>query len=285
MASCHEPDSIQGMNELDYKKVSRYWTAARPSILGPYMMEGFGFPTGAGQYRFDAETGIVRRLTRGLDDNGSVLDLGSGIGCWTEHFARRFGSVVSVEASPTLYQTMKRRCAPYPNVLAVHSDVLRFEPHGAFELVFLGGLLMYLNESDVVNLLRKVLPSLKPEGAILCRETTVRKGIVTRRGDYQAVYRSVAIYEQIFDTCGLYVVQTQLNVPYVLMQMGCELVRNWKRVLPFKLQFTPAVGHLLYWALRMGTPWITRAPGAFGLDFPELTNHFFLIRPNQDHLS
>jgi len=43
------------MAELDYEAVQRYWNNARPSILGPYMMEGFGFPPAAGLFRFNAE--------------------------------------------------------------------------------------------------------------------------------------------------------------------------------------------------------------------------------------
>ena len=38
--------------QLDYSKVRGYWGRAKPSMLGPYMMEGFGFPAGAGRFRF-----------------------------------------------------------------------------------------------------------------------------------------------------------------------------------------------------------------------------------------
>ena len=68
------------MTEIDYETVNRYWEKATPSILGPYMMDGFGFPTSAGGFRFRAESRIVRRLTRDVKENGTVLDLGSGIG-------------------------------------------------------------------------------------------------------------------------------------------------------------------------------------------------------------
>ena len=47
-----------GATDLDYAGVARYWRSARTSILGPYMMDGFGFPSGAGQFRFRA--GLLR---------------------------------------------------------------------------------------------------------------------------------------------------------------------------------------------------------------------------------
>ncbi len=97
------------MTTLDYETVSRYWSTAAASILGPYMMDGFGFPAGAGRFRFRAECRIVNRLIHEVNPGGCVLDLGSGIGFWTEYFARRFSRVVAVEASRPLYEALEER--------------------------------------------------------------------------------------------------------------------------------------------------------------------------------
>ena len=137
------------MTTLDYETVSRYWSTAAPSILGPYMMEGFGFPAGAGRFRFRSECRIVNRLIHRVNPGGCVLDLGSGIGFWTEYFARRFSRVVAVEASRPLYEALEERCAPYLNVKMIHDDVMLFRPEDQYDVVFLGGMLMYLNEEDV----------------------------------------------------------------------------------------------------------------------------------------
>ena len=66
--------------QLDYTKVKEYWNSARPSMLGPYMMDGFGFPLGAGRFRFRGELKAVAEAVRGLGPETSVLDLGSGVG-------------------------------------------------------------------------------------------------------------------------------------------------------------------------------------------------------------
>ena len=270
------------MTELNYERVNKYWHAARPSILGPYMMDGFGFPAAAGRFRFRAELRITQRLIAGLNSNGTVLDLGSGIGYWAEYFAKRFAKVVAVEASTPLFDALQQRCAPYPHVENVQGDVLSFEPQDRYQLVFLGGLLMYLNEADAIALLRKLVGSLEPGGMIVCRETTVKQGVVTREGEYQAVYRSVPTYTRIFNECGLSVVEMKRNTPYVLLQMGCEFVKKWKTLVPRQLQMIPIVGRLVYWALRVGYPWIVPIPGACGLAYPELTNHFFVLQPGAD---
>ena len=275
-------------NTLDYSIVNSYWKKAGPSIMGPYMMDGFGFPASAGRFRFRAESVIVQQLIRNakIDTTGAVLDLGSGVGYWAEFFAKRFREVIAVEASSPLFESMVQRCSSYNHFTPIQGDVLSYEPEGRFSLIFLGGLLMYLNENDVVALLKKLKSFLNPGGVILCRETTVRNGTITRDGEYQAIYRSVLTYLSLFNRCDLTVVQTCLNGPYILMQIGCELIKKWKENVPENLQMVPIIGHLAYWGLRLGNPWITRIPWAMGIDFPELTNHFFLIRSgSQPHSS
>jgi len=242
------------------------------------MMDGFGFPISAGQFRFQAESKIVKRLLQGFN-NHTLLDLGCGVGYWTEYFARQFTNVIAVEASPPLFDAMMQRCAAYPHVRPVQGDVLSFKPEEFYSMIFCGGMLMYLNESDVIALISKLSPFLEKGGGILCRESTVRKGTVVRNGKYQAVYRSVKTYTDLFKECGLSVVQIEKNLPYDLLQMGCESIRKWKKIVPKPLQALPVVGQLSYWGLRLCNPWITGVPAVFNCTFPELTNHFFLLRP------
>ncbi len=270
--------------QLDYSRVRAYWGEAKPSLLGPYMMDGFGFPASAGSYRFDAECEIVERLicSTSINLNGAVLDLGSGVGFWAEHFAQRFGKVTAVEASLPLYKATVARCSQYANATLLNDDVLSFEPDGLYSMIFLGGMLMYLNESDVISLLKRVTPHLEPGGIVLCRESTVRSGTLTRQGDYQVVYRSVQTYSSLFSKCGLSVDQVELNTPYFLMQMGCEFIKKWKAIVPGPLQAIPLVGGLTYRMLRMGGAWLTRLPGALGIDYPVLTNHFFVLRRDSE---
>ena len=265
------------MPEIDHVSVNHYWENVESSILGPYMMNDFGFPVSAGDFRFQAESRIVRRLLSSVERGGTVLDLGSGVGYWAEEFAHNFSRVVAVEGSSVLYVALEKRCTPYPNVRAIHGNVLSFEPDGHYSLIFLGGLLMYLDENDVIALLQKLIPRLGPEGIILCRESTVRGKTVTRTGDYPVVYRSVPEYKRIFEQCGLTLEHVERNEPYVLMQMGCELIKKWKRAVPESLHALQTVGRLTYWGMRLGAPLIKRLPKVLGIPFPSLENHFFVL--------
>ncbi len=241
------------------------------------MMDGFGFPVSAGDFRFRAESRIVRRLTQDLDPNGVALDLGSGIGHWAKQFAHDFSRVVAVEGSRALHQALKERCAEHPNVHPVLGNVLSFELDGKYDLIFLGGLLMYLDESDVIALLQRLAPCLGPGGIILCRESTVRRETVTREGDYPVVYRSVSVYRDLFKRCGLIVQHVERNEPYVLMQMACELIKKWKEFVPARFQALRIAGPLAYGGMRLGNPWVMRLPRALGISFPKLENHFFVL--------
>ena len=282
--SDHSGVAVAGTSssQLDYSKVRAYWKQATPSILGPYMMDGFGFPASAGRFRFRREQEAVARAIKGLPSRCSVLDLGSGVGFWTEYFAHRFAHVVSVEASAILYSSLTDRCSRYQNVKTCKGDVLLFEPQEAFGLVFLGGLLMYLDEHDAEILLKNLAPSLEPGALILCRESTVRRGTKALRGEYQVVYRSVETYRRVFANSGFDVVSAEPNAAYICSQMGCELVKKWKSLVPEKCWCLPVIGRLAYWAFRIGYPWNTKVipwlVAMIGWEFPFLTNHFFVLR-------
>jgi SAM-dependent methyltransferase len=246
------------------------------------MMDGFGFPAGAGSFRFRGELRTVTDAIKDLRSSIAVLDFGSGAGVWTEYVAQRFSKVVSVEASTALYETLQDRCSRYPNVATFNEDVLSFSPKDKFGLVFLGGLLMYLNEHDVRVLLERLAPSLKSGALVLCRESTVRRGTKVLRGEYQVVYRSVETYRRIFADAGFDVVSAEANAAYICPQMGCELVKKWKSLVPEQCWCLPVIGHLAYWGFRIGYPWNTRVIpwllARIGREFPFLTNHFFVLR-------
>jgi len=272
-----------GLEGLDYEKVHRYWNQVKPSVMGPYMMDGFGIPVGAGHFRFQEECKIVDRYIQNLDSDLSVLDLGSGVGFWSEYFAKRFSNVVSVEASNSLYKTLQQRCNHYSNVDTVHCNVMSFEPHEKFGIVFLGGLLMYLNEAEVKILLGNLTSWLEPGGLIICRESTVRNKSVIRRGDYQVIYRSVQIYNGIFKHCGLKVIKEEPNIAYIAAQMSCELVKKWTGLVPKKVWVLPIFGAISYGLFRIGYPlnakYFPSFLERFGIEFPNLTNHFFVLTP------
>ena len=154
---------------------------------------------------------------------------------------------------------------------------MTFEPDAKYDLIFLGGLLMYLDEKDLTALLLKLAKCLEPGGIILCRESTVRDDALSLRGDYQVNYRTVSDYQRLFGQSGLSANPVERNEPYVLIEMASELVEKWQKAVPPRFQALQAIGHLTYFGLRGGYPWVTRLPKALGIAFPKLENHFFTL--------
>ena len=265
------------MAEIDKEVVDNYWQQVTPTILGPYMMDGYGFPVGAGKFRFGMEEQVVEKLIEGLDHSGAALDLGCGLGFWAEKFASIFARVDALEGSSSLYSELEKRCSQQSNMRAFLGDALSFQPDQRYQLIFLGGLLMYLDENDVILLLKRLKQYLAPGGIILCRESTVRAQTFILKGEYTAVYRSVKSYTSLFQKSGLALRHHQKNEAYILLQMGCELIDKWKGLVPNPVQALSWAGHLIYWGLRLGNPWIQKMPAVFNIAFPKLENHFFVV--------
>lgn len=265
------------MTGIDPNKVDQYFSSVEPSIMGPYMMEGFGFPVSAGEFRFKEEVNIVESLLDNMSSKRTALDLGCGIGFWTETLARQFEQVEAVEASDALFSSLQNKCRPLDNVTCHKQNVMSFVPNDTIDLAFLGGLLMYLNDDDALVLLKQLADSLSDGAKILCRESTLRGETEVVKGDYSVIYRTRAHYESLFVQAGLTLEKTVRNDPYVLLQMGCETMKLWKRWVPKRLQYLSLIGHLNYYALRVSRPLIMQIPAMGALTFPRLQNHFFLL--------
>ena len=86
------------------------------------------------------------------------------------------------------------------------------------------------------------------------RETTVPQGKLTLRGNYQAVYRNVNLYQDLFLEAGFPTVEFRRNYAYTNMEAAVELVeirRNNLRFLPAQSRF---LGALTWYSLRTIAP-------------------------------
>ncbi len=141
---------------------------------------------------------------------------------------------------------------------------------------------MYLNDPDVVALLRSLRPKLETGGALILRESTVPTGRTASQGKYQAVYRSVPIYQGLFREAGFSAADVRRNHAYTAMEVAVELVELRRRKLPFLPADSPALGALTWWSLRCMAPitfrLLPRLVSAIGPTWPRLQNHFFRPR-------
>lgn len=269
--------------EIDAAAVKRYFDNEKGGSAATVSMmtHGHNLPADAAKYRLNKETETIRDWLNTVADAGRVLDLGCGAGAWTEIFAKRNHTVIGVEQSSLMLRAAKERTVRLSNVEILEGDARYYVPDGLFDMIFLGGLCMYLNGSEVIALLQLLKNHLNPGGAIILRESTVHHGELQAQGEYQAVYRSVKRYHELFDDAGFSSVEVQQNFAYTNLVTAEELVSLRRKWLPFLPHDSDILGALTWWALRGTAPVslmaLPRMLSQLGIPWPRLQNHFFRL--------
>lgn len=270
-------------SQIDDGAVKRYFDSAKGGTAATVSMmtHEFNLPASAAGYRLHKEMRTISDWLNAVNDSGRVLDVGCGAGTWTEIFAKRYKTAIGIEQSSLMLKAARERVAGLSNVKILEGDGRHDLPEGSFDMIFLGGLCMYLNDHDVIELLHSLKSRLAEGGAIILRESTVHQGVSLSRGEYQAVYRSVNLYRQLFDGAGSFRVEARRNYGYTNLVTAEELVSMRREWLPFLPRDSATLGSLTWWVLRATTPisfWaLPQILTQLGIPWPRLQNHFFRL--------
>lgn len=272
-----------GKKQVDDAAVKNYFdsTSGGTAATISMMAHEHKLPENAARYRLRKELETTSDWFNEVQDSGRVLDVGCGAGTWTEIFAKRYKTVIGIEQSSLMYKAAKERLAHMPNVKILEGDGRHDLPEGSFDMIFLGGLCMYLNDEDVIALLHSLKDRLNKGGAIILRESTVHQGEFISKGEYQAVYRNVNLYHQLFNEAGPFHTQVRRNFGYTNLVTAEELVNLRRKWLPFLPKDSAFLGSLTWWVLRGTAPisfWaLPRMLSKLGIQWPRLQNHFFKL--------
>ena len=271
--------------QIDDAAVQRYFDGANgtaPAAMS-MMAHEYNLPSNAVAYRLGKELRTINPWLNAVSKSGRVLDVGCGAGAWVEIFARRYQSVIGVERSHAMVEDAKKRVSQLSNAQILQGDGRQDLPAGPFDLIFLGGLCMYLGDNDVVALLNSLKSRLSEGGTIILRESTVREGVQFAEGEYQAVYRSVESYQKLFGEAEISNVDVRRNAGYTSMEIAEEAVVYRRKWLPFLPKDSNLFGYLTWWLLRLASPitfWaLPRALSGLNVAWPRLQNHFFKLNP------
>ena len=247
------------------------------------MAHGHNLPLNAVAHRLAIELRTISGWLNAVDRSGKVLDVGCGAGAWVEIFASRYDGVIGIERSQLMVEAARIRVAHMANAQIINGDGRKDLPDGPFDMIFVGGLFMYLNDSDAMALLDALKRRLSTGGAMILRESTVRSGVLLAKGEYQAIYRSVDSYRQLFQEAEIGCQEVRQNPGYRNIVMAEELVNFRRKWLPFLPKDSAFLGNLTWWALRGITPisfWaLPKALSGLNIPWPRLQNHFFLLKP------
>ncbi len=269
--------------QIDDATVKRYFDGAGGTAAAALSMMAHehNLPAVAAGYRLRME---LRTISDWLDEVsalGRVLDVGCGAGAWAELFGKRYKAVVGIERSHLMVNAARERIAYLPNVEIIEGDGRKDLPAGPFDMAFLGGLCMYLKDSDVVELLRSLKNHLRKGGLIILRESTVPQGVSLAYGEYQAIYRNVSLYRQLFEDAGFLCTEVRRNFGYTSLVTAEQLVDLRRKWLPFLRKDSLVLGTLTWWMLRGTTPlslWaLPRVLSKLNITWPKLQNHFFKL--------
>ena len=270
--------------QIDDAAVKKYFdnatggTAATVSM----MTHEFNLPASAARYRLQKEMETICDWLGAVNGSGRVLDVGCGAGAWSEIFSQRYKTVIGIEQSSLMLKAARERVASLPNVKILEGDGRHDLPEGSFDMIFLGGLCMYLNDDDLIELLHSLKNRLTEGGSIILRESTLHQGVYLAQGEYQAVYRSVNLYHQLFDDAGPFRVEVRRNYGYTNLVTAEELVSLRRKWLPFLPRESTTLGSLTWWVLRGTRPisfWaLPRMFSQLSIPWPRLQNHFFRLR-------
>ena len=98
-----------------------------------------------------------------------TLAVGRGPGPRSSPIATRLS--FGIDRSPLMVKAARERVARLPNVEIFEGDGRKSLPEGPFDMIFLGGLCMYLKNADVLTLLHSLKHRLTKEGSIILRES------------------------------------------------------------------------------------------------------------------
>lgn len=231
---------------LEQAKVAAFWNSARKAASEEqqtgYLQDEW--PSAVAQGRLRAEQAQVSRwLEEQGAGTGSYLDVGCGSGVWLAHLAPRFGRAHGVDLSSEMVDSARRLLArrDLAHVTVACQSVAALPEDQRYDVIFVGGVLMYQNDGEVAGVVAKLARLLAPGGLLLLRESTcaartwyrdtpLTPGLYAAPGaprpPYFAIYRQPEAYARLVADSGLTLIAHEANRHYQLADLT-ETALRW----------------------------------------------------------
>ena len=99
------------------------------------------------------------------------------------------------------------------NVRFVRSDLLSFDEGKEYDLIYFSGVLQYIDDDEMVEIVKKGKDMLKPGGVILSRDTIQESKRVILESDYPVIYRTIDEYVGLFERNSLELDYCEMSYP------------------------------------------------------------------------
>ena len=198
---------------LDSKKIKFFWDSQAKKVadIGLEGVSNLEEDPTLLKAKIAAEKSKVMKKID-LDKTKRVLDLGSGSGQWSFRFAEIAKEVVAVEYSAEMCNLARTEAAKMNlrNIKFVASEAQNYQSDELFDLIFISGLLIYLNDEECDLLVSRCAQNLRPGGDLFLRDGTGIKSQFDINNQYSkglsayysATYRTSSQYIKLFTRNG-----------------------------------------------------------------------------------
>jgi 2-polyprenyl-3-methyl-5-hydroxy-6-metoxy-1,4-benzoquinol methylase len=235
---------------LDDVKTQQFWEETAQGIgtrydeLGAVMVTG---DTVWANYRHKMEKEHLFRLVK-VDRSMSVLDLGCGVGRYSIEFAKRCNSVLAVDYAPTFIEYANKVAEErgIKNITFLCQSITEYSylKDLRFDIIHLGGVLMYMNDESIEDLIHQLKQYLNRGGLLIARNTVALKQRLTGPTGNPYIGRTPGEYQEIFQNNGF----TLMYRNYIMFPpLPCHLYNK----LPVSLQKARLLKNLLALSLSI----------------------------------
>jgi len=146
-----------------------------------------------------------------------VLDIGGGTGQWSFRFSHLAKEVFLVEYSQAMIDLaiLEGRRLGIDNITYICSSAEKYDTDKKFDLIFISGLLIYLNDTECQTVVKNCFKFAKPNAQIILRDGTGVNGRFEIKEQfsselnsyYSATYRTAEQYIDIFQKAGFSLIE------------------------------------------------------------------------------
>lgn len=139
-----------------------------------------------------------------LDDNSSVLDIACGIGRWADAIEQNITRYLGIDFSENLIEIACKRNVKdnFSFLVGSTTEIPELVNNVLYNRIIIAGILMYLNDDDIIDLCSSILDVIKKDTIIYIREPVALKERLTLKDfpsvelntDYSAIYRTKEEY-------------------------------------------------------------------------------------------
>jgi SAM-dependent methyltransferase len=131
------------------------------------------------------------------------IDLGCGIGDWTERFSEIADEIHACDVSPDFVAQTRRRVPP---AIVECADLREYRLPRQVDLVYVGSVLLYVADADVIDVLRRIRAATVAGALVIVRDYctfNLGRRTVNRDRDFYSVHRRPRDLRKLAELAGL----------------------------------------------------------------------------------